>query len=80
MSWFQTRGLNQLGASPQQWRLTPCWEAWEAPQVFVSQVPLHAPSLSIPDLCLRRVEATRLLLLWRAPGVLRWVVVWLKGT
>lgn len=56
MSWFQIRARSQLRAFLQG--LTP-WGELEAPQVFVSQVPLHAPSLSIPDLCLRLVEAAR---------------------
>lgn len=56
MSLFQIRAKPQLGACPQG----PIpWGELEAPQGFVSQVPLHAPSLSIPDLCLRLVEAAR---------------------
>ena len=56
MSLFQIRARPQLGAFPQG---LPPWEEWEPPQGFVSQVPLHAPLLSIPDQCLMLVEAAR---------------------
>jgi hypothetical protein len=56
MSWFQIRARSQLRAFPQG--LTP-WGEREPPLGFVSQFQLRAPSLSIPDLCLRLVEAAR---------------------
>lgn len=56
LSSFQVRARAQLGACPQG---LPPWEEWEPPKCFVSQVPLHAPSQSVPDLRLRLVEAAR---------------------